>query len=115
MVERFLARCRRWLLPALWAPLVLLVAGCGGGGDIADLGDIAVSSRDVPADWAPADFDETEGRRLFDLLPELLVSNSEARLFLQALRDDTGLRGVVTMFIETDDAAAFPQSIESDR
>src|SRR3990170_3593505 len=113
MVERFLARCRRRLLPALWAPLVLLAVGCGGGSDVADLGDAAISSRDVPVDWAPADFDETEGRRLFDLLPELLVSNSEARLFLQALRDDTGLRGVATILIQTDDPAALPQGTES--
>ncbi len=114
-MQCFLIRCGRWLSLALCALLALLAAGCGNGGGIADLDDVAISSRDVPTDWVPADFDEEEGRGLFDLLPQLLVANSDARLFLQALGDDAGRHGVATILIQTSDPAALPQSTESER
>ena len=99
--------------PVLWALVALLAVACGGS-TIADLDDVALSSRDLPADWVPADFDEVEGRKLFNVLPELLSSNTDARLLLRALEDDEGLRGVATILIQADDVAALPESTESD-
>lgn len=90
MVKRSLRRTL-WLLAA-WLPLALAAAGCLGGGGIGELNEVALSERDLPADWVLADFDQAEGRVLWDLLPELLTSNSEAQLFARAFQDEAARR-----------------------
>ncbi len=40
-------------------PLALAAVACGGGSTL-DLADVAVSARDAPADWVPADLGEEE-------------------------------------------------------
>lgn len=112
-MERCLVRRHRWALPMLCALLALLAAACREGG-IADLKDVAISSRDVPADWIPADFREAEGRGLWDTLPELLTANSDARLLLRAFETESGLHGAATILIQTEEPAALPQSTQSD-
>ena len=103
----------RWLLLASWLLLSLLPLACfGGGGD--ELSEAALSERDVPADWLPADFEEAEGRALWDRLPELLASNSEARLIVRAFHDEAGLHGAATVLIETTEPSALPKDVTAE-
>lgn len=113
MVKRSLRRTL-WLLAA-WLPLALAASGCLGGGGIGELNEVALSERDLPADWVLADFDQAEGRVLWDLLPELLTSNSEAQLFARAFQDEAGRHGAATILISTDDPAALPNPAEGQR
>ena len=83
-------RLARWSWPALCLLAASLALGCGNDGAIDELGDIGLSTRDVPAGWLPADFAETEGRTLWDVLPDLLTSDSDAQLFIRAFQDETG-------------------------
>ncbi len=113
MVNRFLL-CTLWLLAAC-LPVLVFASGCLGGGGVDELSEVALSERDLPDGWVLADFDQAEGRVLWDLLPELLTSNSEAQLFVRAFRDEAGLHGVSTILISTDDPAALPDPAEGQR
>jgi hypothetical protein len=94
----------------LAAALALLAASCGGG-SAPSLDEVALNDSDVPGDWAPSDFDQERGQALWDVLPELLVANSEARLLLRAYDDDTGESGAAVIVIETEAAGALPKEI----
>jgi hypothetical protein len=94
--------------------LSALMAGCGGG-SVHELRDAAITSRDVPADWGLADFGDAEAQRLWAVLPELLASDSETRLFVRALQGENGLHGTATILIETGDPAALPKSTDGER
>ena len=107
-----LIRRLRFGLLALCA--LLFAAGCGGSAP-PDLSDAALSSRDVPETWTPADFSGEDGQGLWDLLPQLLKSNSQARLLLHAYGDGTGLHGAATILIEAEEPAALPSPAEGDR
>ncbi len=113
-MECSLIRRNGWQLATLCALLAVLVVGCRGGG-IAELEDVAITARDVPADWVAADFDQSEARRLWDVLPDLLTENSEARLFLHAVEEEEGQHGVATILIETEEQAALPRPTDGDR
>ena len=78
------------------------------------LEDAAISSRDVPESWRPADLDDTKGQALWDALPGLLTKNADARLILHAFEAESGLHGAATLLIETDDAAAIPAAADND-
>ncbi len=49
------------------------------------------------------------------MLPELLVSNADAGLFIRAFTGPDGREGVSTILIETDDPKAVPRIREGDR
>ena len=102
------------LLVATLLAFVAVAASCGGGG-APTLDEVALNDGDVPADWAPADFDQERGRALWDVLPELLSANSEARLLLRAYEDDTATQGAAVIVIETEAAGAIPQEITGQR
>ena len=108
-------RLARWSCLALCLLAASLALGCGNDGAIDELGDIGLSTRDVPAGWLPADFAETEGRTLWDVLPDLLTSDSDAQLFIRAFQDETGLHGAATILIQTEEPAALPETTESER
>jgi len=103
----------RHSLTVLLALSVLLAVGCQASGS-ATLDDAALSSRDVPRDWRPADIEESKGAALWDTLPDLLTVSSEARLILRVFESESGLHGAATMLIEADDPAALPQKIQDD-
>lgn len=84
-------------------------AACSGGG-VAELADAGVSAEDVPADWQLADIEDASGQPIFDILPDLLVENADAHLLLRAYEADSGLHGAATMFIETGEATALPET-----
>ena len=92
--------------------IVSAVSACGGAA--ADLEDAAISSRDVPEGWLPADFDDAKGQALWNALPALLTENVDARLILHAFEAESGLHGAATLLIETDNAAAIPEAAEND-
>ena len=100
-------------LPALLVLLALLAAGCGAG-DAVEFRDVALSSRDVPPDWVAADVGEAEARVLWDVLPEVLTSNAEARLLVRALQADGGRHGVATILIQTEEPDALPRLAQGD-
>ena len=100
-------------LAALLALSILLAAGCQASG-AATLDDAALSSRDVPHDWRPADIEESKGAALWDTLPDLLTVSSDARLILRVFESEFGLHGAATMLIETDDPAVLPPTIQDD-
>lgn len=85
-----------------------LASGCLGSGQVDELSEVALSEDDLPDDWSLSDFDQVEGRVLWDLLPELLTSNSDAELFARAYQDEAGVHGAATILIATDDPAALP-------
>ncbi len=63
--------------------LLLLAVACGGASP--DIEDAALSSKDVPSDWQEADLDDdVKGAALWDVLPDLLIHDSDARLVLHA-------------------------------
>ncbi len=88
------------------------LSACGGGS--AGLEDAAISSRDVPSAWLPSDLDDAKGQALLDALPELLTKDADARIVIHAFEAESGLHGVATMFIETDDATAIPTAADND-
>ena len=100
-------------LLALLALSVLLTIGCQAAGP-PTLDDAALSSRDVPRDWRPADIEESQGEALWDTLPDLLIVSSDARLILRVFESQSGLHGAATMLIETDDPAVLPPTIQDD-
>ena len=104
---------RFWCLTAT-AALSALAVGCGASG-ISELSDAAITARDVPADWNLADFGEAEAQRLWAVLPELLVSDAEASLFVRALEGERGLHGTATILIETENPATLPKSTDGER
>ncbi len=112
-MKRYVRPWRGWLAGAIGALLALVVVGCGGGSSL-DLEDVALSSRDVPSDWVPADLSEEGLSALWDLLPDLLASNADARLVVTGLQDESGLHGVATILIQTDKVAAIPQEIRDE-
>jgi hypothetical protein len=101
-------------LLATLATLFMLAAACGGAGRPAGLEDV-LTANDVPDGWAPADFDEAQGRALWDALPALLTSNAEARLLLQAFEDGSGTSGAAVIFVEAEEAAAIPATTGDQR
>ena len=92
--------------------IVSALSACGGAA--ADLEDAAISSRDVPEGWLPADLDDAKGQALWDALPALLTEDVDARLILHAFEAESGLHGAATLLIETDDAAAIPAAAENE-
>ena len=102
------------LLATIVAFLTLAAACGGGGGGAAGLEGVLTAS-DVPSGWAPADFDEAQGRALWDALPALLASNAEARLLLQAFEDESGTSGAAVIFVEADETAAIPATTGDQR
>jgi hypothetical protein len=95
------------LLVAALLAFVAVAVSCGGGG-APSLDEVALNDHDVPDGWAPSDFDQERGRALWDVLPDLLSANSEARLLLRAYEDDTGNQGAAVIVIEADAAGAIP-------
>ncbi len=98
---------------AFLAVIALFAVACSSDGQ-PTLESAALSSRDVPRDWQPADIEESQGDALWDTLPALLTANSDARLILRVFETESGLHGAATMFIETEDPAAIPQAIQDD-
>ena len=92
--------------------IVSALSACGGAA--ADLEDAAISSRDVPEGWLPADLDDVKGQALWNALPALLTEDVDARLILHAFEAESGLHGAATLLIETDNAAAIPEAAEND-
>ncbi|MEX1254332.1 MAG: hypothetical protein WEE64_08315 [Dehalococcoidia bacterium] len=102
------------LLVAALLAFVAVAVSCGGG-SAPTLDEVALNDGDVPGDWAPSDFDQERGQALWDVLPELLSANSEARLLLRAYEDDTGNEGAAVIVIEAEAAGAIPQEIAGQR
>ncbi len=100
-------------LAVLLALSILLTIGCQAARP-PTLDDAALSSRDVPRDWRPADIEESKGEALWDTLPDLLTVSSDARLILRVFESESGLHGAATMLIEADDPAALPPTIQDD-
>ena len=100
---------------AAGAVLLALAAVACGGGSTLDLADVAVSARDVPADWVPADLSEEELAPFWDLLPELLTTDANARLLVRGIQSEAGLQGVSTLLIQTDEPRALPADIASEQ
>ena len=98
---------------ALLALIALLAIACAAGGE-PTLEGAALSARDVPRDWQPADIEDTQGDTLWDTLPDLLAASSDARLMLRVFEAESGLHGAATMFIVTEDAAAIPETIQDE-
>ncbi len=98
---------------AVLSGILIMAALSACGGAVADLEDAAISSRDVPEAWLPADLDDTKGQALWDALPALLTENAEARLILHAFKAESGLHGAATLLIETDNAAAIPEAAQN--
>ncbi len=98
---------------AVLSSILILSALSACGGATADLSDAAISSRDVPESWLPADLDDAKGQALWDALPALLAENADARLILHAFEAESGLHGAATLLIETDDAAAIPVAAQN--
>jgi hypothetical protein len=98
----------------LAAVFVLLAVSCGGG-SAPTLDELALNDGDVPSDWAPSEFDEDRGQALWDVLPELLAVNSEARLLLRAYDNEWGDQGAAVIIIEADAAGAIPRAISGQR
>ena len=92
--------------------IVSTLSACGGAA--ADLADAALSSRDVPEGWQPADLDDAKGQALWDALPRLLKEDVDARLILHAFEAESGLHGAATLLIETGDAASIPAAAQND-
>lgn len=99
---------------AVLSGILILSALSACGGAAADLADAAISSRDVPEGWLPADLDDTKGQALWDALPALLTEDVDARLILNAFQAESGLHGAATLLIETDDAAAIPAAAQDE-
>ncbi len=93
--------------------LALLSVGCQGDA-VADLKDAAVSSGDVPNDWVAADFDQSAASELWEVLPELLQANSDARLLLHVVEGAAGRHGASTIFVEAEEADALPRTEAGD-
>ena len=96
-------------LITLIAVTTLAILSACGGGSVA-LEDAAISSNDVPAEWLPSDLDDAKGQELWDTLPKVLKTDSDARVIIHAFEAESGLHGAATMFIETDDATAIPET-----
>ncbi len=99
---------------AILSGILIVSALSACGGVAADLEDAAITSRDVPKGWLPADLDDTKGQALWDALPALLTEDVDARLILQAFEAESGLHGAATLLIETDNAAAIPAAAENE-
>ena len=100
-------------IPALLLFAAALAIGCQGNEH--RLADVALSASDVPVGWVPADFNEDDALGLWAVLPELLTSDTEARLFIRAVQEETGLNGVATILIQADEPTALPQEIAGDQ
>lgn len=94
--------------------ILIVSAASACGGAAADLEDAAISLRDVPEGWLPADLDDAKGQALWDALPALLTEDVDARLILHAFEAESGLHGAATLLIETDNAASIPEAAEND-
>lgn len=99
---------RPFFLTLLALPVLVAVSACGGG--VGDIADAALSSRDVPAAWLPADLDEAQGQILWSTLPQVLNNDADARLIIHAFEADSGLHGAATLFVETDEPTAIPDA-----
>lgn len=92
---------------------LLLIVACGGGSR--DIEYAALSSKDVPSDWVAAELDDAaKGEALWDVLPELLRHDSDARLILHAFESESGLYGAATLLIETDAPTTLPEPAGDD-
>lgn len=100
------------LITLIAVTTLAVLSACGGGS--ASLESAAISSSDVPSAWLPSDLDDAKGQALWDTLPQLLTKDSAARIIIHAFEAESGLHGVATMFIETDDAAVIPAAAEDD-
>ncbi len=120
MLDVPLVRSVRWwpvgllvALALLPVALALLAVGCRSEEPLG-LADAALSHRDVPEGWLPADLEDESSDELWDVLPQLLTSNAEAHLLLRAFESEDGLRGAATIVIQTDERAAIPRTTTGD-
>ncbi len=104
----------RTIVAAL-AVLGLLFSLVACGGSTPDVGDAVLTSEDVPAGWLAADLDDVaKGQALWDVLPDVLTRNTDARLILHAFAAESGLHGAATLLIETDAPTALPEPAGND-
>ncbi len=68
----------------------------------AELSDVALSLRDVPSSWVPADFNEAHVQELWDTLPDILTAHTQAVLHLSAFEKNSGLSGASTVLIHAE-------------